>query len=86
MSLTRADLSGGVKLSLDQNLSISSRKASYDRAANQVTAPGRVRIRHALADIEGVGLAADLASGVFALESKVRTVLKPRSVTAKDRG
>ena len=82
-TLAHADLSEGLALNFKREVKVVTENASYDRQSNSIKAPGRVKIKHALARIVGEDLSADISSGQVSLGRNVETVLKPRSAVNK---
>ncbi len=78
-SLSRALLSRGVSLMMNDSLQIETDSAEYDNNTKHVFAPGAVSIKNERTEIHGKELKADLESRAFTLAHEVTTTIKGRS-------
>jgi len=78
-SLKTARAGKGVKIVYDDNeLVLETDRATYDRQANKVNAPGFVKIINEMGEVSGVGFDADLQTRILTLSSQVKSFIKPR--------
>lgn len=79
-TLSKADLSGGVKMIyIDQNITVDTPTALIDMPNNQVSAPGNVVVVGPDFELRGDKFSGDLKTHNFKLLENVSTVLRPRS-------
>ena len=76
-TLERAVVRGQVRIVQNDDTTLTTEEATWDRGANLVTAPGPVRVESRRLSLRGSGLRADLEREIFSLTSNVETVLKP---------
>ena len=85
-TLDHVDAGGGVKIVHNDQVTITTDTASYDKARNIVIAPGHVTLTSERADIEGDELRADLTSKEVTLARNVTTVIRPVQKDGKKKG
>lgn len=83
-SLTRAEITGKVKLVYSEKVTMETELAVYDKEKNLVTAPGEVTITSAQLDIVGRELTAKLDRNEFRLAKDVSSTVKKRALERGD--
>ena len=76
-SLEKAEASEQVSMKFNQNITIESLSAVYDKATNNVHIDGPVKVFNDRIQINGQGLDADLTGQSFRLLQNVETVIQP---------
>ncbi|MFM1846967.1 MAG: Lipopolysaccharide-assembly, LptC-related [Pseudomonadota bacterium] len=79
-SLTRAEISGNVRVVYSEKVTMETELAVYEKEANRVTAPGKVTISSAQLDIVGRELKAELGRNEFSLGKDVSSTVKKRAL------
>jgi len=79
-SLTRAEISGKVKVVYSEKVTMETELAVYEKEKNLVTAPGKVTITSAQLDIIGRELTAKLDKNEFTLAKDVSSTVKKRAL------
>ena len=78
-NLNQAEIEGSVRITYNDEISLATDQALYDRVNNLVTAPGLVTIDSDMIEITGKEMRADLDKQEFVLQRSVNSVIKPRS-------
>jgi LPS export ABC transporter protein LptC len=76
-SLDRAEVQGRVRVVRNDEVTITTEAALYDKAKNLVEIPGFVRIESAQFEISGSAMSVDLESSVVRLAKDVESVVRP---------
>lgn len=76
--LTRAETRGDVVVMKNDDMTLTTDVAVFDKAANTVQAPGLVRIVTEAMDVEGVGMLVDVSGQEVKLLGNVSTLVKPK--------
>jgi LPS export ABC transporter protein LptC len=76
-SLSRAEVQGRVRVVRNDELTITTERALYDKEKNLVHIPGSVKIESAQFDVSGEEMTVDLESRVVRLSKNVETVVRP---------
>lgn len=80
-SLAKAEASEGVTVVFNDELTVKTAAATYDKIANTISAPGHVTIVNDRMELSGKGLDVDVESETFRLEQTVETMLKPKNAS-----
>lgn len=78
--LVSATLDGNVRVIRDDEITVETDQAEYDKLKGQVHAAGLVRLTSPTFDVSGVGLEVEVAPQIVRLLSSVESVVKPRVV------
>ena len=76
-ALKKADLNGDIVVTLDDETTIRTEIATYNKEEDKVTAPGAVNIEGKRYKVKGTGLVAHVRSKEFSLNGRVETRIDP---------
>lgn len=77
-NLKKAFVYSGVKIILNENATIITEEASYDKMANSVNSSKKVEIKNEIMETTGYGLEGNIATQEFMLLNNVTSIIKPR--------
>lgn len=78
-ALAKAELSDAVTIDYNGKVTIQTDQATYDKSAETVHAPGKVRIESGGLEITGESLQGNITTREFHLERNVESVIKPKT-------
>lgn len=82
-SLSHVELEGRVKVVRNNEVTVETDRATFERQSNLVRAPGRVELTSETLQVSGVGLEANVETKEIKLLSHVTSVVKPKSQSSK---
>lgn len=83
MGVDRVVLQGDVQIIRNDEVTIRTEEAEYDKANGQVHGSGLVTLNSPTFDVSGVGVSVDVASKLVRLKSQVESVVRPKAMLKK---